>query len=274
MTLFRFWTEIRGLKKITLDTSGDSGYSPKMESDICYTPDNIAQIACRALLCLINGPSGFTRYRGEKEQLRVLEPAVGGGAFVRAFRTTLEEASYVPGTGMKTEFTGVDLDPHATGLSLCENRVVGDFTALSSRDIGLEDGELFDLAIGNPPYSEALAHIKRGIEVAKITVALLRLSFLEPTEARTEALFGPDAQYPPCAVIMYPQGYQRPRWESPNGDTKHKQPDKVCSALFVWKRDLCLRPRHPWESSAVPMVYLPHSIVGDDWKTLMNRGLR
>jgi hypothetical protein len=91
----------------------------------------------------------------------VVEPSVGRGAFIQAARARL------------CRVVGVDVDPEAAGLQLCEPsaRVVGDLLAT---DIAA------DWYLGNPPYKHAEQHIRHGLQRARVGCAfLLRLAFLE-----------------------------------------------------------------------------------------------
>jgi len=77
---------------------------------------------------------------------RILEPSVGGGAFVRACREVWPDA----------HITGVDVDPGASGLAECDEAFVGSFTEFKSP-------KPFNLVIGNPPFSLAAKHIHHAI---------------------------------------------------------------------------------------------------------------
>lgn len=118
--------------------------------DRYYTPDNVAR-ACTDRLTI---PDGAT----------VLEPSVGGGAFVRAV---------LAATRGTADITGCDLDPEADGLHLCDEHVIGDF---------LDYADMmgpFDLVIGNPPYADAADHVRAALRVAPRVAFLLRLNLLE-----------------------------------------------------------------------------------------------
>lgn len=91
-----------------------------------YTPDNLALAMVRAVI---------------PEFLSVgvaLEPSVGGGAFVHAIR------EYWP----NCHIIGVDIDPEAPGLALCDETFIGDFL-----DYAKDAERRHDLVIGNPPFS-------------------------------------------------------------------------------------------------------------------------
>ncbi len=97
-------------------------HRPGDELGRSYTPDHVAQAIVDRL--------------AERWSLRaVLEPCVGGGAFVRAVRSHQRPGQIV---------AGVDLDPGAPGRELVDDFVVGDFTTLPARG--------FDLVVTNPPF--------------------------------------------------------------------------------------------------------------------------
>lgn len=120
-----------------------------------YTPDDLA----RALVGRLHIPSGMV----------VLEPHVGGGAFVRALRAC-DTMSIVQ---------AMDIDPDAPGLAEVKGAVVGDF-------LTTEPALRPDWIIGNPPYGPgpgvAEAHIRRALQVVHpggSVAFLLRLAILE-----------------------------------------------------------------------------------------------
>lgn len=162
-----------------------------------YTPDALAE----RLVALLPVHGGS----------RVLEPSAGGGAFVRALGA------------MTPHVYALDLDPRAPVLQsrrvAVADRRVGDFLA------PLPAGwPRFDLVVGNPPYGEAEAHVRRAIEVVCPggTVAfLLRLGFLASQGRR--ALW----REHPLSVLHVLS--ERPSFT--RGAT-----DKYDYALYVWVR--------------------------------------
>lgn len=117
--------------------------------DRYYTPDDVAAL-CVAVLPKCAGA-------------HALEPASGGGAFVRALGAC----------GVRS-ITTVDLDE--TVCNDGNHHIVGDFLSLHPDD--LPD---IDLVVGNPPYRHALAFVRRSLDLVGDggTVAfLLRLGFL------------------------------------------------------------------------------------------------
>lgn len=116
--------------------------------DAYYTPDDVALACVGALAPLVA--------RGAS----ICEPSVGGGAFVRALRER-QIGGFIQ---------GVDVDPRAPGLELCELRTVADFR---------ETYPIADWIVGNPPYRDAEEHVLHALKIARVGVALLlRLNFL------------------------------------------------------------------------------------------------
>lgn len=132
--------------------------------DAYYTPDPLARAIVRWAAGRIPAPR------------RIVEPSVGGGAFVRACREEWPRA----------RVHGVDLDPDAVGLDLCDTQQIGDYLLTPA-------GSTFDLAVGNPPFggpadraptksltrSTWQRHVEHAYLTAESTVMLLRLAALE-----------------------------------------------------------------------------------------------
>lgn len=131
------------------------------ELDRYYTPDDVAQLCVDALPEMADG----TAY----PYVRVFEPSVGGGAFVRACRARWGEDTHV---------IGCDIDRHAPGWA--EVNVPLDGSLL---DVHLPESDVVDLCVGNPPYIHAEAHAARLLAQGYPVVALLlRLGFLASRE--------------------------------------------------------------------------------------------
>lgn len=79
----------------------------------------------------------------------ILEPHVGGGAFARALKQAHLEGVQV---------VGCDIDPRVAGFTWCDERHVGNFLDWTP-----------DFApwavLGNPPFSDAEAHIRHALQV-------------------------------------------------------------------------------------------------------------
>jgi hypothetical protein len=119
-----------------------------------------------------------------EERLRVLEPSVGGGAFLRAIRRR-RPFSWV---------VGVDIDPAAGGLPGCDDVFVGDFL---DRHLVRTS---FDWCIGNPPFSRGSGrfnakgkeipesvidlHVDRALELSRNVAFLLRAAAIESDDRK------------------------------------------------------------------------------------------
>lgn len=152
----------------------------RRELDRYYTPLDAARALVRTL--------------DLEDVHRVVEPSVGGGAFIRAL------AMAAPDRRLHT--VGVDLDPAAEGFRYVDTAIAGDW-------LRIDVGEAPDLVVGNPPFgrveedaqgrptgrrnkdgklvTEACAelHVRRALAVVRYggTVAfLLRAAFMESLE--------------------------------------------------------------------------------------------
>jgi hypothetical protein len=95
-----------------------------------------------------------------------------------------------------------------------------------------------DWTVTNPPFSDALAIVQNAIAGSRVGVAvLLRLSFLEPTEARQDLL----RANPPTRLIVLPR-------ISFTGDGKT---DSVTCAWLVWATD------HPHDCGGIGIEIVP-----------------
>lgn len=121
----------------------------RVENDAYYTPDDLARVLV-GLLPIANAN-------------RVIEPSVGGGAFVRAIREHAPRAMVV----------GFDVNPDAPGLAICDGAAVGDWSTIA------ETVWPADWIVGNPPYTHAEAHVASALAVGGGVAMLLRLAFLE-----------------------------------------------------------------------------------------------
>lgn len=142
--------------------------------------------------------------------LRVVEPAVGAGAWVKALRARQEGVGVV----------GVDVDPKAPGLDLCDLAITDDYL---QRAPSLRA----DLVIGNPPYGgDICAWVDASLQVAPMVAFLLRGTFLG-SKGRAKWW----RSFPPSDVFVLTS---RPRWEGPGAQPSA---DSVDSVLVVWKND-------------------------------------
>jgi len=190
---------------------------PRIEGDAYYTPDDVAEACVRTIA------PRMLRLRDPIP--RIIEPSVGGGAFVRA----------VNAVGLR-DVLGVDINPRATGLDACPAMFVGDFTDLHA-DVAIPR-DRHAWIVGNPPYKHALEHVEHAISLAMMMRAdptlpaggvgfLLRLAFLE---GKARAPFW--RAYPPTEVHILTR---RPSFTG--GKT-----DSCAYAFFVW----CAGEREPF----------------------------
>ncbi len=150
---------------------------------------------------------------------RVVEPSVGGGAWVEAARATWPGAS----------IDRVDIDPKAPGLyadlRFGDVRWPGDdWCAIDERYRAWGSLPRWDLVIGNPPYDAAEGHIAVSLRRAPVTAFLLRET-ITGGQARYESLW---RLHPPAWVAKLPD---RPQWE---GGNPHASGDTTGSVLIVW----------------------------------------
>jgi hypothetical protein len=130
--------------------------SDRLPNDAYFTPDAVA------LACVKATATPTPRF--------VLEPSVGGGAFARAAKEVWGPC----------EVTGVDIDPDAPGLAECDYWFKCSFLNWRLRFIQPH------WVIGNPPFSDAEAHIRHALSFNPVYGAafLLRLAFLETQKRR------------------------------------------------------------------------------------------
>jgi hypothetical protein len=92
----------------------------------------------------------------------IVEPNVGAGPFVMAYR------KYFP----KATIIGIDLDPDAPGLALCDEGLVGDWKELAAEwKRVLDRGNVFHswmcqrpcIIGGNPPFDDSIAHVEASL---------------------------------------------------------------------------------------------------------------
>ena len=171
--------------------------------DAYYTPDDVA---ARCVAVLPSWPR------------RIVEPSAGGGAFVRGIRARWRTA----------QITGCDVNPDALGLRECNAAAVCDFVDFRPGDIDP------DAVVGNPPYSDAEAHIRHALRVVRpdgVVAFLLRLAMLE---SQKRAAFW--TAHPPRKVWVLSA---RPSFTG--GGT-----DSAAYGWFVWERGFAGPPALGW----------------------------
>lgn len=207
------------------DTLFDTG---RDEHDRYYTPQAIADT--------------FTRWLRVPLAASVLEPSVGGGAWIRALRAQRHVGP----------ITAVDVDPMATGLDIADAQIRGDFAEV-------DPGTGFDLCLGNPPFGVAGQHLKVALRRANVVAWLLRSTFIEPTTAMGAGRFPRRdllREHPPWAVWYWPT---RVRFEKTG--TAMTGSDSVLHALHIWvpghtgdtwSTTMCRPDAAGWMPPAVP----------------------
>lgn len=131
--------------------------------------------------------------------LRVLDPCAGNGVFGRSIRTFRPKAT----------LHEIDVSPQGPGIEML------DFFSL-----GCTEGRIFDVIIGNPPYSLAEQFIRHALSLAPEVHFLLRLNFLEGQKRRA---FWKEHPVSHVAVLS-----RRPSFTG-------KGTDATAYAVFVWK---------------------------------------
>ena len=167
--------------------------------DAYYTPDQVAGRCCRWLSTRIRRP------------VSIVEPSVGGGAWVRAARRIWPTA----------RIDGCDVDPAAEGLALISEPQVGSWL---SHPYGV--AATWSLVLGNPPYDEVDGHIFAALHHGE-TVALLLRETITGGQQRWRDLW---RLYPPSRLGKLPD---RVSW---GGGSSHASPDTVGHVLVVWER--------------------------------------
>lgn len=189
-----------------------------------YTPEAMAAVCWRWLL-----GSGLLVNPMPKQPwvLRLLEPCVGGGAWLTGLEVaSVQRHEVAPARA----WTICDLDPEAPGLKLWRQRteeaVVGDVTTLDFFGGG------FDVAISNPPNSRALDVIMACLEVVRpggLVVMLMPANWMAAKRRRAWL-----KMYPPEVVAWAPW---RPSFEGPAAELQETDggspPQEY--ALHVWR---------------------------------------
>lgn len=141
---------------------------------------------------------------------RLLEPCVGGGAFVQAL---------TPHLPAETTWITNDLDPNVAAQTHWDASDPTNWWPLFAH------GQTIDAVITNPPFNVAEKIAWAALDNQRIpwVIMLLRLSFLEPTISRRQ-LF---RAHPPSYVFVTPR-------ISFTGDGKT---DNVTTAWMVWHKD-------------------------------------
>lgn len=140
---------------------GVGGMIVRRTNDAYYTPQALADAIWKQV-----HPHGWSE--------RILEPSVGGGAFL----------GYPLAEFPQADITALDIDPNAEGLRMVPKSKAVDF-------LQWETEERFDIIIGNPPFSQAEQHVRKATTLLNQygrVIFLLRLSFL--CSKKRSKLFG------------------------------------------------------------------------------------
>ena len=140
----------------------------RRERDAYYTPDDVAFECVRRI-------TPYLRDHRYPSPL-VIEPSVGGGAFIRALHAIGVDRTL-----------GVDVDPNAAGLLISRTAIRSTFESVQLDSC---DRDRAVWVVGNPPFKHALEHVEHALSLAFAMRAnptlpaggvgfLLRLAFLE-----------------------------------------------------------------------------------------------
>lgn len=100
----------------------------------------------------------------------ILEPSAGGGAFTLSLRNAYPEAL----------IHANDLDETVKTWKGADKSMHSDF--LAWKKAPLNNGDFYDLCVGNPPFTLALAFVKTGLRVANVVTYILRQGFMSSAE--------------------------------------------------------------------------------------------
>lgn len=176
---------------------------PRREHDFYPTPYGLAHAA-------------LTRLASDKElgiqYPNVLDAGCGYGVWMDATKDIFPHALV----------HGIDIEPHVVGAYR------GDFLAHNAATLGQG---LFDMIIGNPPYSDMEAFVRHSLEdsllaTGGLVLFLCRLEFL----ASKTRCYGLYTEHPPLQVWV---SSRRPSFFSTNG---RRTTDAQDYAMFLWQK--------------------------------------
>lgn len=145
------------LAPLTLPLGGKTPPPDWRKKDAVYTEAHLARFLVRLL------PWDGIR--------TVLEPSVGGGAWVLALAEEVDQ---------ELEVVGVDIAPDCPGAYLERDGYRFELGDIREADPG--DGVLFDRAIGNPIYSAIPEQVNRTLELADEVAFLLPMHIVSGGE--------------------------------------------------------------------------------------------
>jgi hypothetical protein len=166
----------------------------RITNDQYFTPPEVAIACVRALNIW--------------PPLTILEPSVGGGAFLHAVHARWPKAYTL----------ACDIDQELAAYSGADACLYGDFLDF------VNIGRSVDLVVGNPPYRHALEHVEHALDLVREgghVAFLLRLGFLE---SRRRAAFWKAHPLKELHVLC-----ERPSFTG--GGT-----DSAAYGFFVWQK--------------------------------------
>lgn len=181
--------------------------SERRANDAYFTDDRVARAVVEHLqkLRTKTSPEGLQYYRQDNDEIQVgsfrftvevaprtiLEPSVGGGAFVRACRAVWPDSAIM----------ACDIEPAIGSDALpCEFYGGVDFATFQPQ-------ERFDLIIGNPPFKHAAEHIDHAFTLLApggVIAMLLPVSFLGG-HAKARKDFWTKRGAPKRIDVLYPR---------------------------------------------------------------------
>lgn len=115
-----------------------------------YTPQRLAD------MCVERAAGVWRRTTEARPREAWVEAHAGGAAFVRAMLAQLVAEGRSQGSPMEVDVVTFDLDPTAEAARLADEAKTFDFFAANWLDVVMSG---VSLVAGNPPFSEALAHL-------------------------------------------------------------------------------------------------------------------
>lgn len=137
-----------------------------------FTPDPLARVIVERLDTYLDAPPSV-----------VIEPSVGGGAFVRQGRRIWPNARFI----------GVDIDRDAEGLALCDTVYVADWLVIAAEVCFVAKEPI--VILGNPPFTggTAIDHVAACKRAADVVCLILPWSPLGGVEQWEEHMDGEGA---------------------------------------------------------------------------------
>lgn len=160
---------------------------------------------------------------------RALDPGAGEGSWGTVLRERCDPNVVV----------GFEVRPVARPAAYDE-WVIADFLAGSDPTNARLHG--YDLVIGNPPYSDAEAFVRRSLGFLKeggYLLFLLRLTFLE-SQGRAAGLF---KEHPPLRIAFCGR---RPSFSPPREGRELGPTGPDAYTYIIWRRGFCGEPTCTW----------------------------